>query len=171
MGVFGDTTAGGNSAPGSADRSWMSKFTANGSGTVTQINVRFHSTSAAGDSFKGLIYAADGPGGIPGTLLGVGAATSIPAGGGDLASTGLSVSITNGVDYWLGGVTNGFSGVFEDDLSGAVYSRSENSATPNPMSYASPPATYSESAGGTASFNVYATYTEGVTNSVFYLRA
>jgi hypothetical protein len=156
MPTFGDTTAGGDTFPTTNDRAILSKFSPASSGTVTQINVRFHSTSAAGDTFKGLIYAADGAGGIPGTRLGIGDATSVPAGGGDLASTGLSVAVTGSVDYWIGAVINSSNSVFETDASGGL-SRMEA------CTYASPAATWTESGTSAAQVNAYATYLSGPT--------
>jgi hypothetical protein len=118
--------------------------------------MRFHSTSAAGSIFKGLIYAADGAGGIPGTRLGVGGATTVSAGGGDLASTGLSVTITASTDYWIGGVVDASGAVFEVDVSGGL-SRMEA------VTYASPAATWTESGTSAAQVNAYATYVSGPT--------
>lgn len=155
MATFGDTTAGGDTFPCSGDRALLSKFTCPTSGTLTQINVRFDSTSGGGENFKGLIYADDGAGNTPGTRLGVGNATAVPAGGGDLASDGLSVTLVASTDYWIGAVTDGFFPVFQMDAGGAGGSRMEGTT------YASPNAAWSEAGTSANTLNVYGTYTEG----------
>jgi len=155
MPTFGILTGGGSTFPTTNDRAILSKFTAPGSGTVTQINQRWHSSSTGADNFKGLIYAADGAGGIPGTRLGIGNIASVPAGGGDIASGGLSVAITGGVDYWIGSVIDAFSAVWECDAAGPGLSRMES------CTYGTPAATWTQSGTGGATVNVYATYTAG----------
>lgn len=165
MATFGDTTAGGDTFPASGDRGLVSKFTAGSSGTLTSINVRFDSTSGGGESFKGLIYADDGAGNTPGTLLGVGNATSVPAGGGDLQSGGLSVSIVGGTDYWIGAVTNGFNPVYQLDASPSNGSRMEA------VTYASPAASWTEAGTTSGQLNTYGTYTEGVSNAIAWITA
>lgn len=154
MPTFGDTTAGGDTFPCSGDRAVLSKFTAGGSGTLTSINVRFDSTSGSGANFKGLIYADDGAGNTPGTRLGVGNAVSVPAGGGDLQSGGLSVDIVGGTDYWIGGVTSDFQPVFQLDSSPSNGSRMEGTT------YASPAASWTESGITAGQLNTYGTYVE-----------
>jgi len=157
MPTFGQSPiSGGGTFPCDEDRALLSKFTAPASGTITQINQVFDATSAAGGSFKGLVYAADGAGGIPGTRLGVGGATAVPAGGGDLASTGLFVTITGGVSYWLGVVCNSFNPVLQTETSGAA-SRMEATT------YATPAATWTEAGVGVTNIDVYATYVQGPT--------
>ena len=155
MATFGDTTAGGDTFPCANDRAVVSKFTCSTSGTLTQINVRFDSTSSAGASFKGLIYADDGAGNTPGTLLGVGGATAVGAGGGDLASTGLSVTLVGGTDYWIGGVVSDFQCVLQLDASPSNGSRMEATT------YASPAASWAEAGTTSGQLNTYGTYTEG----------
>lgn len=162
MATFGDTTAGGDTFPCSGDRALLSKFTCSTSGTLTQINVRFDSTSASGASFKGLIYADDGAGNTPGTRLGVGNATVVPAGGGDLASDGLSVTLVAATDYWIGGVTSDFQPVFQLDASPSNGSRMEGTT------YATPNAAWTEAGTTSGQLNTYGTYTEG--GSVSYSR-
>ena len=154
MATFGDTTAGGDTFPCTNDRAVLTKFTCPTSGTLTQINVRFDSTSAAGASFKGLIYADDGAGNTPGTRLGIGGATAVGAGGGDLASTGLSVTLVASTDYWIGGVCSDFQCVMQMDAGGVGGSRMEGTT------YASPNATWSESGTTANTLNTYGTYTE-----------
>lgn len=154
MATFGDTTAGGDTFPCTNDRAVLSKFTCPTGGTLTQINVRFDSTSSSGASFKGLIYADDGAGDTPGTQLGVGGATAVPAGGGDLASTGLSVTLVASTDYWIGGVTSDFQPVFQLDASPANGSRMEG------VTYASPAASWTEDGTTSGQLNAYGTYTE-----------
>lgn len=165
MATFGDTTAGGDTFPCSGDRAVLSKFTCSTSGTLSQINVRFDSTSGSGSNFKGLIYADDGAGNTPGTRLGIGNATSVPAGGGDLASTGFSVSLTGGTDYWIGAVTDGFACVFQLDASPSNGSRMEATT------YASPNASWTEAGTTSGQLNVYGTYSEGVSNAIAWIVA
>lgn len=159
MATFGDTTAGGDTFPCSNDRAVLSKFTCPSSGTLTQINVRFDSTSSSGASFKGLIYADDGAGNTPGTRLGVGGATSVPAGGGDLASTGLSVTLVGGTDYWIGSVVSDFQPVWQLDSSPSNGSRMEATT------YASPAASWTEAGTTAGQLNTYGTYTEGAADT------
>lgn len=154
MATFGDTSAGGDTFPCSGDRAVLSKFTCDTAGTVTAINVRFDSTSSSGASFKGLIYADDGAGNTPGTRLGVGNAVSVGAGGGDLQSDGLSVSVSAATDYWIGGVTSDFQPVFQLDASPSNGSRMEATT------YASPAASWTEAGTTSGQLNTYATYTE-----------
>ena len=165
MPTFGDTTAGGDTFPCTNDRAVLSKFTCSTSGTLTQINVRFDSTSSAGASFKGLIYADDGAGNTPGTRLGVGGATAVVAGGGDLASTGLSVSVVGGTDYWIGGVCSDSQPVMQMDASPANGSRMEGTT------YASPAASWTESGTTSGQLNTYGTYTEAAGGGLAWIRA
>lgn len=155
MPIFGDNTGGGDTFPCSGDRAVLSKFTAPGDGTIQSVNVIFDSTSSSGASFKGLVYAADGAGGIPGTRLGVGAAVTVPAGGGDLSSGSLSVAISNGVDYWIGGVVSDFQPVFRMDASPSNGSRMEGTT------YASPAASWTQAGTTAGQLNAYATYVTG----------
>jgi hypothetical protein len=149
MAIFGDTTAGGSTFPTNGDRGVASKFTLSEDGDVTQINVRFHSSSGAGTSVKGIIYADDAGGSVPGSLLIVGAAASVPGGGGDIASSATG-NLSAG-SYWVGGVTNSFEALFECDGSG-VLSHDGN------LGYASPASTWGEDSTGTQ-LNAYVTYT------------
>ena len=165
MPTFGDTTAGGDTFPCTNDRAVLSKFTCSTSGTLTQINVRFDSTSSAGASFKGLIYADDGAGNTPGTRLGVGGATAVGAGGGDLASTGLSVSVVGGTDYWIGGVVSDFQPTFQMESGGVGGSRMEATT------YASPAASWTEAATTSSTMNAYGTYTEDAGGGLAWIRA
>lgn len=165
MATFGDTTAGGDTFPCTNDRAVLSKFTAGSSGTLTAINVRFDSTSSAGASFKGLIYADDGAGNTPGTRLGVGNAVAVGAGGGDLQSGGLSVSITGGTDYWIGAVCSDSQCVMQMDASPSNGSRMEATT------YASPNATWTESGTTSGQLNTYGTYSEGVSNAIAWITA
>ena len=165
MPTFGDTTAGGDTFPCSSDRAVLSKFTCPTSGTLTQINVRFDSTSGSGENFKGLIYADDGAGNTPGTRLGVGGVTAVPAGGGDLASTGLSVALVGGTDYWIGAVIDGFQPVYQMDASPSNGSRMEATT------YASPAASWTEAGTTGGQMNTYGTYTEAAGGGLAWIRA
>lgn len=146
MATFGDTTQGGGTYPCTGDRALLSKFTAPENGTITDISAAFNSTGA---NFKGLVYSDVA--GEPSALLGVGAATACI--NGYATSTGLSVAITNGTDYWLGSVVDSFAPSWTYDAATNVF-RQWSSCT-----YASPPATWSTDDSGTVQTNVYATYT------------
>ena len=130
----------------------MSKFTLADTADVTQINVRYDSTSAAGTNSKGLIYTDVA--GVPTTLKAVSSAVAVPAGGGDIAHT-ITVTLTPG-DYWLGAVNDSSTSVFQGDVSGGG-SRMEATT------YASPASTWVEAGSTTIQFNAYATYTIGGT--------
>ena len=152
MPIFGDNSAGGDTFPCTNDRAVLAKFTAPEDGTITAVNVIFASGSSAGANFKGLVYAADGGGGIPGTRLGIGGAVAVPGGGGDLQSGGLSVAITNGVDYWVGAVVSDFQPLFQMDASPSNGSRMEATT------YASPAASWTQAGTTAGQLNAYATY-------------
>lgn len=162
MARFGDETAGGDTFPCDGDRALLSLFTLTEAGNVTSIEARFEASSSAGTNFKGLIYSNNA--GVPNTRLGVGAAVAVPAGGGVLSSS-LSVSLAAG-DYWLGFVCDAFTAVAEEDTTGGL-SRMEGTT------YASPAATWTETATGTGRINVYAEYTPsagGATKQMYAYR-
>lgn len=155
MATLGNATVGADTFPCSDDRGVVSPYTATEDGTVTEIHYRFDSTSAAGTSFKGIVYG--GAGSVPsGASLAVGAATAVPAGGGDVTST-VSFSITNGTKYWIGYVCNGSDCVAEIETSG-VASRMEGVTYPSPGTWAEAGTTtegcgwivYTPSGGGAA---------------------
>jgi hypothetical protein len=159
MARFGDDSAGSSSFPCSGDRALLSQFTLTEGADVTEIVAIFESTTTAGSSFKGLIYADSG--GAPGALVAVGAATAIPAGASETASA-CSVSLAAGT-YWLGLVTDSFEARVQCDASGGL-SRME-AAT-----YSSPAATWSQSGTGTARLNVYAECTAATVDPIPYFR-
>lgn len=152
MPTFGDTSAGGSTFPCSGDRALLGRFQLTENGNLTEIVVRFDSTSTSGSSFKGLIYS-DGAG-VPLTRLGIGATVAVPAGGGNLSSA-LALALSAGF-YWIGAVTDDFQSVFQMDATGIASSRME-AAT-----YASPAATWAESGTSAAQMNVYGTYTQNI---------
>lgn len=149
MATFGDTTAGSSTSPCSGDRAWASKFTLSENGDVTEVVMRFDSTSTSGTNVKGLIYSDSG--GVPLTKLAQSSAVSVPAGGG-LVSMALTVSLAAGT-YWLGFVADNFTAVCQCDASPANQSRMESTT------YASPATTWVEAGTGLVQLNIYATYT------------
>jgi len=75
--------------------------------------MHFNSSTTAGSSCKGLIYADNN--GTPSTLISQTTAVAIPAGGG-WVSVPISSNISAGT-YWLGIVTNNFQARISDVLS------------------------------------------------------
>lgn len=150
MATFGDITAGTSTFPTTNDRAIVGQFVLAENGQVTNITVFFDATSAAGDFFKGLIYADAA--GLPGALVAVGAATSVPAGGGELVSSVTPFMLAAGT-YWVGAVINSFNAVWDADT-GAGGQRQEA------VTYASPAGTFGTPAGSTAHrISAYVTYT------------
>ena len=148
MPTFGNTTVGGDTFPCSNDRAMLSAFTLSEAGTVSGVSMRFSSATTAGCNFKGLIYADSS--GSPGSRLGVGAATAIPAGGGVIEST-LSLALSAGT-YWLGYVTDSFQAEAEIETTGT-------SQRKEALTYASPADPYGTPSGSSTEICVYATYT------------
>lgn len=110
---WGDTGSGGGGAwPTSGDRALLVKITASNTLTLTQFNMRTtaSSTGSANDRFKGLVYADDGTGGNPGTLIGVSDPTNpTNSSGSNLLTASCSITVPPG-DYWIGYVCDGGSG-------------------------------------------------------------
>lgn len=153
MPTFGDLTAGGDTFPCSDGRALVDRFTLTEAATVTGIYVNFSSGTTAGTSFKGLILADSS--GLPGSVLVVGTATAVPAGGGYIQSPA-SVALAAG-DYWIGYVANSFQASSTQDASGTAPNMQMANGT---FSYSSPPATWpgsSASYGG--QINAYVEYT------------
>lgn len=70
FGFVGDMGSGGaGNWPTSGDRGLGCPFVLADNATLTSFNMRTTSANNAGDKFRGLLYAADGPGGYAGTLL------------------------------------------------------------------------------------------------------
>jgi len=157
---FGDETADGDTFPDTPDRTILSKFTLTENGTITSITVRFDAASTSGNNFKGLIYAADGAAGIPGTRKAIGASVAVPAGGGNLQSdVSPGVDLVAG-DYWLGSVTSDSNPTWQCDVSGDL-SRMEG------CTFASPPTPWTESGTSVARCNVFATYSTAAGATIF----
>jgi|GEM_PF-1062738 len=82
------------------------EFTATATGTVTSMSVDFDGWTS-GDKFSVGVYAADGTGGIPGTLLGHSGlqAIALPNGIGNHNVNTITLSspasVTNGTGYWF----------------------------------------------------------------------
>jgi hypothetical protein len=104
VGQFGTTTPGGSWGCPPAGYKYGNKYTLPASGAVTKITAYMKGNGGAGSQkFKAMIYAADGAGGAPGTLL----ATSQEATVAGNAAPGAvdfpispSVSLAPG-DYWI----------------------------------------------------------------------
>ncbi len=149
MATFGDTTAGASSFPYNDDRAIVRPFVMPEDGTATSITLFFDGSSTAAENHKGLIYADAA--GLPGALVAVSAAGSLPIGGTSLTLS-ISASLTAGQTYWLGGVSEEFTGRWAADA--LVAGQRQEAVT-----YASPAATFGTPAGSTTDgISVYVTY-------------
>ena len=144
MPTFGNTAVGGDTFPTTNDRSLLGLFTLSEDADVTEIAVRFDSTSTAGSNAKGLIY--NGTAGGARQLATTGQA--VPAGGGVVtwAVSGLSLSAG---DFYLGSIVDSFQAVWQCD-SGTGARVEDN--------YASPSATLGTINSTGAIPDVYVTY-------------
>lgn len=155
---FGDTTQGADDFPCNSDRCLMSRFQcpANAS-SIASMTGFFAASSTSGCNVKYLIYS-DGAGGTaPGSRLGVSNVQAIPAGGGAVTATGMSIDTTlvSGTYYWLGEVTDSFQGQFNHESTGGAADMVMANGT---FSYTSPPSTWpGTDASYTGNANVYAT--------------
>lgn len=156
MPTFGDITQGGSSFPCSGNRAIFGLFTLSEAGDVQSIGIFMDAATTGGINIKGLIYAADGSGGNPGTRLAVGQAVAVPAGSSELTSTLSSpVSLAAG-DYWIGAVASDFQARWSADDASAGGVRKEG------VTYASPADPLGAIDGTTVDrISVYATYTTG----------
>lgn len=151
-GFFGTQNTGGMGNWGTnADRAMLCRWTMSDTGTAQDITLGFLPSQGSGGatSVKGLIYAADGPGGSAGTLVAVGSIVSVPQdyAGGQIVSTFSGEALAPG-EYWIGGVANNFTANFD---SGETVTAGYCTLY-QPLSYASPPADLS----GTAATGSYA---------------
>lgn len=90
--------------PGQANRALASKFVKSHAGRITQLNVRFRSTTTSGGNGKLVAHADNAGGSVPGTKLWESQSFSVPAGA-TLQNPGLPTSGIENTDsaatYWL----------------------------------------------------------------------
>lgn len=109
-GLVGDNGSGGaGNWPTSGDRAMLAPFTLLHTATLVQFGMRTTPANAAGETFKGLLYAADGSGGGAGTLLFATASSAATPAGAQLIYIPASGVITP-QDVWIGYVANGTAG-------------------------------------------------------------
>lgn len=138
-GMLGDNGSGGSGNwPTSGDRALMTQVVIAETITLTQFNMRIHTDSTGvGDRFKGLIYAADGTGGNPGTLLAVSSPTGPTTGGAELLTAAASGSVT-AQNAWIGYVCDGGSGSGSSTDSGGTATNATIMLNSGETDYASP---------------------------------
>lgn len=148
MPTFGDTTPGAASFPGNTDRAIVRQFTLVDAADLVSITLAFDGSSTSAENYKGLIYTDAA--GSPGTLVAVSDPGLLPIGGTSL-TLNIAGSLSAGT-YWLGSVTQGFTGRWICD-SGVAGQRQES------LTYASPASSFGTPAGSTADgISVYVTY-------------
>ena len=125
MPIFGDTTAGADTFPTTNDRSLLGLFTLSEDADVTEIAVRFDSTSTSGSNAKGLIY--NGAAGGARRLATTGQA--VPAGGGVITWAVSGLTLAPG-DFYLGSIVDSFQAVWQCD-SGTGARVEDNYASPS----------------------------------------
>lgn len=160
MPTFGNTGVGTDTFPTNSDRGFFGLFTLPDTADVTEIAVRFHSTSAAGDNAKGLIY--EGVAG--GALQYATAGQAVPGGGGLLTWAVTGLTLPPG-DYYLGSVVDEFNSVWQCEPSAGERVEA--------VTYASPAATLGTLNATGSIPDVYVTYDIGgnsVTVKVHQLR-
>lgn len=152
-GIVGDDTPGADTFPTSGNRAILSKFTMPANGTAVMGYLRFDVTSAAGTNAKFLCYSDD-TGSTESLLYAAPVGQAVPAAGGVLAFVISIPGLLAGQDVWIGGVTDSFQAKWQAANTGGL-TRSEGSEG---MSYASPPATWTQSGTGTAKVNAWMDY-------------
>lgn len=160
MPTFGNTGVGTDTFPTTNDRGLFGLFTLPDTADVTEIAVRFDSTSAAGDNAKGLIYN-----GVAGGALRLATAGQAVPGGGALLTWAVSGLTLAPGDYYLGSVVDAFNSVWQ--CKPGAGERVEA------VTYASPGATLGTLNATGAVPDAYVTYTIGgnsVTVKVHQLR-
>lgn len=110
--TIGQTGLGGaGNWPTSADRALMSKAVVSATTDLTQFNLRTTAASTSGEQYKGLMYAADGIGGNPSTLLAYTVASAVVGAGVQLVTMAVvgtpSIAAQN---VWIGYVAAGTAG-------------------------------------------------------------
>lgn len=123
--IIGDQgSGGGGNWPTQGDRALLRKITVAAPTTLTQFNMRIRDPApnpeVGGDRFKGLVYAADGTGGNPGTLVAVSSPTPPNAGGPELLTAPVANVLIPAGEYWIGYVCDGGSGGGVDTDSGGT---------------------------------------------------
>lgn len=125
--------------PGQANRALGSKFVKSHDGRITQLNVRFRSTTIAGADGKLVAHADDAGGTVPGTKLWESQPFTIPAGA-SLQNPGLPTSGIENTDgaasYWLIFVPSDFHA---EVAKSNTLSEGQTVMANGTYSYASPP--------------------------------
>jgi hypothetical protein len=104
---WGNTgSAGGGNWPANGNRALLTKIVASNTLSLTQFNMRTTAANGGGVLYKGLVYAADGTGGNPGTLVGASSPTANTAAGAQVLTAACSITVPPG-NYWIGYVANG----------------------------------------------------------------
>lgn len=121
VGTVGDTGAnGGGNWPTSADRGVFAPFVLAHTATLTAFNMRTRAPSSAGNRYKGVMYAADGASGRPGTLLAVTAASAAIGAGVQLITIPAGGEVIAPQTVWIGYVCDGAAGSGAETDSGGV---------------------------------------------------
>lgn len=139
-GQLGDTGSGGaGNWPTSANRGLLRKITVPFAITLKQFNMRIRGASTGvGDRFKGLVYAADGAGGEPGTLLAVSAPTATTSGGAQLLTATVADVVIPAGEVWIGYVCDGGSGSGSETDSGGTATNATIMLNGGETNYATP---------------------------------
>lgn len=157
--VFGRNSIGASlGVNASADRGEFGTATTTVAGTATSITVRLTSTSGT-PNMKGLVFDADGAGGIPNTLIATGGIVSVNAGTGVgmWATSTLSFSMLSNHVYFLGYVSDSLGMQISYDTSSPALGRANFN-----VPYASPINPWnSDIASGARYVSAYITYTAG----------
>lgn len=161
MPTFGNTGVGSDTFPCSNDRGLFGLFNLPDTGDITEIAVRFDSSSTAGTNAKALIYA-----GVAGGALQLATAgQAVPAGGGLQTWSVSGLTLSPG-DYYVGSVTDGFQAVWQCEP--AAGARVEG------VTYASPAGSLGTLNSTGAIPDAYVTYTVAsgaqVTTKLHHLR-
>ena len=115
MSVFGYNTKGTDSDNDGTYGITMGKFLMSGAGTASKFTIALWETmSVAGSHVKPLCYKADGAGGIPSTLIAVGAEITVPSASDTWFDSIASFSLLDGIYYWLGYVCDNAGGAHVD---------------------------------------------------------
>lgn len=155
-GVFGYTGTGNSVDTGSNTVLAVGKFTAGVSGTVSALNVHIGGDmdSSPNNQFRMALYADDGSGTAPGSLITESTSTAVSAGWNTVAVPG--VSVTTGTVYWIGYSTNALDPTKNNPT---FFDSGGTCAWTSSYSYGAMPATWPGTTGvnGACQKSVYAT--------------
>lgn len=136
VGDFGEGGAG--NWPTSADRAVLAPFELPHRATLTNFIMRVRAGSAAGNRYRGLMYAADGADGKPGTLLAATAPSEIIPGGFQIIMIPANREVVEAQTVWIGYVCDGAASAQTD--SGGT-NAAQTIMFNGTLSFASPPTT------------------------------